>query len=205
MILFRVNRQIPGLAAGAVGHSFHSGRARNQRYSICSKIFWLSFFGRESSSKSDTPSTIPLSSLLIPHKFKPNRDRMDAFLTSPPSAGSKRKSDTLSTAEKVPAATKVPSDLSQLSRDDLISMLKSVAAERDALTSSKKSAKKAASSSSSSSASASASSSSAAVDVAGIKKRLCAKAVKAIKKTKHNDKKKPYTEVKAPSYLHIDS
>ena len=31
--------------------------------------------------------------------------------------------------------------------------------------------------------------------MAGIKKRLCAKSVKAIKKTKHNDSRKPYTEV----------
>ena len=130
---------------------------------------------------------------------------MDEFLTpqrSQPAAA--KPSATLATGAK---RVRVPDDLEAISADDLRGLVQKLCAERTAM-------ERAASGSSWSSSMApppsaarpgkatAAQSTPApplaapkATELAAMKKRLADKSAKAIKKTKHNDKRKPYTEV----------
>ena len=130
---------------------------------------------------------------------------MDEFLTpqrSQPAAA--KPSATLATGAK---RVRVPDDLEAISADDLCGLVKKLCVERTAM-------ERAASGSSWSSSMApppsaarpgkatAAQSTPApplaapkATELAAMKKRLADKSAKAIKKTKHNDKRKPYTEV----------
>ena len=89
------------------------------------------------------------------------------------------------------ALTEVPTNLAGLDNDALVTMVKRLAKERDDLAAEvAKKPKTAAVASAAGGAQASS-----AVDTKALLQRLKTKAVSAIKKTKHNDKRKPYTEV----------
>jgi hypothetical protein len=93
------------------------------------------------------------------------------------------------------SATEVPGNLHALSHEELIELVTSLAAERDNLSRKKSRVDVDSSKRSSMIQTTLAPQNVPSVDISAIKKRLCAKSIKAIKKTKHNDNRKPYTEV----------
>lgn len=97
------------------------------------------------------------------------------------------------------AITEVPKNLDELSRDQLLDLVTSLASERDELSrkrskvdvdSSQKKPKK-----DQIQTTLAPPKKAPSINVTSIKKRILLKSIKAIKKTKHNDKRKPYTEV----------
>ena len=126
---------------------------------------------------------------------------MDAFV----SRGSSPFATAANTWEASPITgqkrTRVPHDVEAMDKADLVLLVKQLCSERSALeeqVSKKPKGSSTASASSSSSVQSklgSAVSAPSASELSTLKKRLADKAVKAIRKTKHNDKRKPYTEV----------
>jgi hypothetical protein len=131
---------------------------------------------------------------------------MDKFLTSQPAAS---KSATPATGAK---RVRVPDDVSGMEHAELVGLVKKLCAERAAMETQLESQRSSGGSSSTApyepvnksnkgKAPAAQSfltpppSAPKASEIAAMKKRLADKSVKAIKKTKHNDKRKPYTEV----------
>ena len=94
---------------------------------------------------------------------------------------------------------RVPDDLESLPREDLVALVRGLATERDALEFEKTSKKQATTPATSAAAKPAAKPpASAGVDAKSVQtilRRLCEKSEKAIKKTKHSQSRKPYTEV----------
>jgi hypothetical protein len=122
--------------------------------------------------------------------------KMDGFVTrdgKAPLAAQPAAAKTPGAASSGVKRTRVPDDLSSISRGALEGLVKELAAERDLLERTSKRPAVATTPTTSSAASAPAAPTDA--QVRQVLMRLADKSKKAIKKTKHNDKRKPYTEV----------